>query len=276
MLQNSIYRAQVMHQRLHPKRYGFQHQVFFVCLNLNTLSELDHDIAWFGVNRRSLYCFDERDHLASQASTLLPNVRQAAKESGYEALPEDPIFFIGQVRFLGYVFNPVSFFVFCNRDAQPQFMLAQVENTFYERKLYPIAKSDNNTFEAMHPKLFYVSPYSELQDAFHFNLQFTPHGLDFKIDTERVIEPDCARLQKADGNRYQKILISRMHGCCEPLEPNSFKRLTKEFPFLAWQIIGLIHWHALRLFQLGLGVHRKEESPHLQQGIISSIRPTSK
>jgi DUF1365 family protein len=245
---------------LQPKRYGFNHPVFFVCLNLDDLPRLNHQIAWFGVNRPSVYCFDERDHLGCERGTLQQNLLKSAQEAGYTPLPDGKIFFIGQIRFLGYVFNPVSFFVFCDAEATPQFILAQVENTFYERKLYAIAKSGKDTFEAVLPKLFYVSPYSDLDNAFHFDLHFSPNGLDFKIDTEHL---------DTTNSGCEKILISRMHGDSEALAPKSLQQLTREFPFLTWQIIGLIHWHALRLFQLGLRVRRKEETPHLQQAIIA-------
>ncbi|MEB3245433.1 MAG: DUF1365 domain-containing protein [Vampirovibrionales bacterium] len=275
MLQNGLYLCDVWHQRLAPKRYAFRHRVSFFCLNLSVSSGSGWLLPpWLlGQNRFALYAFHERDHLGAGAGQLIEALHDAARANGYTPAPDETIFFIGQLTHLGYVFNPVCFFVFCGASPQrpePLFVLAEVENTFYERKLYPVppaeadAEADNPTlqarqFKARHPKLFYVSPYADLDDDFVFNLSFLPQGLDIRIDTEsRQGEPQ---------------LLSRMHGPLKPLTTRALLRHTFALPAMAWQIIALIHFHALRLYMLGLRVRQKTALPQLQQGRIVPYSP---
>ena len=66
-------------------------------------------------------------------------------------------------KILGIGFNPVSFWYCFDRNKQLMAVIAEVNNTFSERKIYFISKGDEpilngESFEL--PKDFYVSPLS--------------------------------------------------------------------------------------------------------------------
>ena len=40
------------------------------------------------------------------------------------------------------------------------------------------------------------------------------------------------------------------------------------YPLLTLKVIGLIHWHALKLWLRGVPWYRKADSPHLQREVL--------
>ena len=86
-------------------------------------------------------------------------------------VPAGRIFLLTHLRYLGYCFNPVSFFYCFDRAEQLQVVLAEVSNTFggsHNYWLRPDAAS--RTFRAAATKSLYVSPFMpvDLEYAFAF------------------------------------------------------------------------------------------------------------
>ncbi len=93
--------------------------------------------------------------------------------------------------------------------------------------------TDPATFHLRIPKHFYVSPFSDVDVAFDFALR-TPAGrLSIQID---------------DYTGIKRTLTSTLTGTRHPLTGARLAWLTLKYPLLTLRIIGLIHWHAFRLW----------------------------
>ena len=103
LVRSALYTGTVMHARKTPKKNVFRYRVCFYLLDLDELPELDRRVRLFGWNRRNVVSLHDRDHL---------DVRAFLAEHGIEA---DRILLLTNLRVLGYVFNPVSFF-YCYRE----------------------------------------------------------------------------------------------------------------------------------------------------------------
>lgn len=70
----TLYVGDVMHARMRPVPHRFQYRVMSLLIDLGRLGEADRQSPLFGVNRRALYSFHERDHGLRDGSPLLAYV----------------------------------------------------------------------------------------------------------------------------------------------------------------------------------------------------------
>ena len=58
-----------------------------------------------------------------------------------------------------------------------------------------------------------------------------------------------------------------------PLSDYQLLRFALKFPALTLKVIGLIHWHALRLALRRVRWHRKADRPELQREVLNPVAP---
>jgi uncharacterized protein len=250
---SALYECEVVHQRLWPKRHGFRYRIFFLDLFLDELPWLDAELGAFAHNRWSLYSFFDRDHLPLGKQTLRENLDLWLQQQGSSLEPTDRVRFISLPRVLGYVFNPASFYFVYSASGEVKHCLVQVTNTFHEIKAWSVnATADPNYFQVIKPKEFYVSPYSELNTEFDYQIQVPGDEMHIKIDTL---------------HQGRKSLMSWISGKREPLTTGRLLSYLVRYPFMTLAVILRIHWHALRLWSKRLPFQRKADHPELQRGL---------
>ncbi len=259
-LNSCLYRCAVWHQRLAPKRYALRHALFMCYIDLDELDELARRLRLFSRNRWNLYSFRDDDHLPDAAAGTLPLKARIAAYLASEGIvlgPGSRIRLLTLPRILGYVFNPISvYFCFERAEDPPCCAIAEVGNTFGEHKLYLLrapSAQDAQLFTLRVPKLYYVSPFSSLTLQFDFRLRVPAAALEIRVD---------------DYDGEQCILRSGLRGQRAPLRDARLAWFALKYPLLTLQVIGAIHWHALRLWLRGLPWHRKADSPQLQQSVL--------
>src|SRR4029078_4660481 len=128
-------------------------------LDVDRLPELMRVSRVTSYNRWNWASFDERDHLGDPRRSLREPLRARAARHGI-TLPDGRIFLLTHLRYLGYGFNPVSFF-YCFDDAgRLQAVLAEVRNTFGGSHNYWLRPDPSSRgFRASAAKSLYVSPF---------------------------------------------------------------------------------------------------------------------
>jgi len=259
-LSSCLYQCEVWHQRLAPKRYALRHALFMCYIDLDEIDELARSGRLFSRNRWNLYSFRDADHMpgvGSAGQSLRQRLDGYLASQGIALGPHSRVRLLTLPRILGYVFNPISiYFCFEHPTGAPVCALAEVGNTFGEHKLYLLrapCRGEGERFTLRIPKHYYVSPFSSLTLQFDFNLRVPAQRLDIRIDDY-------------DGER--RVLRSALRGLREPWREARLLCFLLKYPLLTLRVIGLIHWHALRLWLKGLPWHRKAESPHLQQQVL--------
>jgi DUF1365 family protein len=249
-----------MHQRLAPKRYALRHALVMFYLNLDELDGLARRLRLFSRNRFNLYSFRDADHLPGcgpAGAPLRERLRQYLAEAGVRIPADATVHLLTLPRIAGYVFNPISVY-FClePRSQAPLCAIAEVGNTFGEHKLYLLRApdaADPALFRLRVPKYYYVSPFSSLTLEFDFRLRAPAEALDLRID---------------DYDGDSRVLRSGLWGSRQPLSDARLAWYALKYPLLTLKVIGLIHWHALRLWLKGVPWHRKADSPQLQQQVL--------
>jgi hypothetical protein len=185
--------------------------------------------------------FRDADHLPERASDLVPEVRAHLRGHGFE--PEGwQITLVTNLRVLGYVFNPASFYLCRDGGGRLQVVIVEVHNTHGERHLYTLrpAGAAHEAFSASMDKEFYVSPFISSEGRYHVTVRDEPDGLRIGINLRQEGELVLAT----------SLVLAR-----RPLSTRSLAWMLVRHPLITHGTIAMIHWHALRLFRRGVRFH---------------------
>lgn len=258
-----LYNVRIWHKRLFPVRHEFAYNLFLFCLDLHEIGSLNKATAMISHNRAGIYSFYDEDHFEPNDRPVLTKLQEYLASQDFHS-PVKRALLVTSLRVFGYVFNPVSFFFCLGENDVPLCAVAEVHNTFAERKFFfiPLVASgaEHSTSQdlvqfAQHcAKHFYVSPFSKLQNCFEFKLALPDRTLNLKVNT------------KTPDNETE--LMSTMSGQRSEITGWNLLHATLRYPLVPVQIITLIHWNALLLWLKRVPHHTKEEHPALQLGVI--------
>jgi len=229
--------GKVMHARLFPKSNKFRYSMYYLELPLSALQE--GPIAY---NRFGLLSFYDKDHGPRDGSALETWARGILQEYGLGEICNGGISLITLPRVLGYVFNPVSFWVCEDREGKIRAVICEVHNTFGECHSYICAHDDHrpitekDTLEG--EKLFHVSPFLIREGRYSFRFDLREGHFGVWID---YFAPD--------GN---KQLLTSLIGKREPMSKAALARAFWRYPLVTFKAIFLIHWQALKLIGKGI------------------------
>ena len=89
-------------------------------------------------------------------------------------MPDGPIYLLTHLRYLGYCFNPISFFFCYRRDGSLDTVLAEVNSTFGETRNYWLTAQNRLSGETSMryrcPKTMHVSPFVGMDLDYEFVL----------------------------------------------------------------------------------------------------------
>ena len=181
-----------MHRRTRPAANAFTYPAFCLRLPLSALDTLEaHGVAR---NRAALVSFHDRDHGAGDGVPLERWIRDLLAAEGVAA--DGEIVLYAFPRMLGYVFNPVSFWVCHDRGGRVRALLAEVRNTFGERHNYLLAHDDGRPLSSGETltarKVFHVSPFCEVKGRYAFRFHFAADRWLARIDYSRRRRGDAA------------------------------------------------------------------------------------
>ena len=158
------------------------------------------------------------------------------------------------LRFLNYVFNPVSFFYCFDEQNRFIYAIAEVGNTFEEKKLYFLPSSGDDSCGARTVKEFYVSPFSDLHLDFDFRLRMPSSRLGLGVN-------------EFDGDR--PTLVSSVEGNQKLFSDAEILKLTLKYPLVTLRVITMIHFHAFVLLLRGFHFFPKHQNGHRQTRVLN-------
>ena len=238
MAGEALYLGRVMHARLRPFRHRFAYRVFTCLFDVDALPALGRRMRLFSHNRFNLFSFHDRDHGARDGSALRPWVEARLAEAGIE-LAGGAIRLLCFPRLLGYVFNPLSIF-FCHApDGRLAAIVYEVKNTFGDQHCYVLAVGagdDGAPVVQRTDKIFYVSPFIEMDCTYRFRLNAPDERLAVLI---RQTDPKG------------ELLVATLTGTRRPLDDRQLLGAFLRHPLMTLKVIAAIHWEALRLWLKG-------------------------
>ena len=258
-MESGIYSGTLRHRRFSPVRHEFTYPLFMVFLDIDRLPELMKLSPLAGYNRPNWVSYQERDHFGDASKPLRDRVSRDADKSGI-VLPEGKIFLLTHLRYLGYNFNPVSFFYCYDREDKLQMIMAEVNNTFGETANYWLTSRVERVAGAnkryRFSKTFHVSPF--LQLGHEYDWTFTPPGDELisqsvSYEGGREIFDSTLKLERREWSRAE------LH------------RALLRFPWMTAKVVTSIHWQALRLLVKRVPVVPHPGAGHFDRATVQHL-----
>jgi cyclopropane-fatty-acyl-phospholipid synthase len=243
-VRSALYTGVLMHHRMAPD-HVFRHPVCFYVLDLDELPELDRRLRLFGYNRPNLFSIRDADHLGDADRPIKENILAWLAERGVD-LTGGRVMLLTNIRTFGYGFNPVSFFYCYDAQDRLHCVVAEVANTFGERRPYLLDArnlvSNGGTSVWRQQKELHVSPFFGLDQTYEFRLTEPGDRISTRVDL-------------FDGE--ERVFLATQSGTRTELSDAALAKTMTRFPLMGQKVIGLIHLEALKLWRKGATLHNK-------------------
>lgn len=239
-MRSALYVGTVMHARRSPRTRVFRYPVYQWLVDPDELPELDRRFRLFGWNRPAVTSWYDRDHV---------DVRAYLRAHGIELGEGGRTVCLANLRVLGYVFNPVSFWWCYGGDGELACIVAEVSNTFGERLPYLLSPANELVAQSHEPrhayetdKLIHVSPFMSMDQRYTWVCSEPGERVSVRMD-----------VREEGALPFHATLVSRR----VELTPASLRALLVRYPLMPAKVISSIHLQAARLWLEGLPFFRK-------------------
>jgi DUF1365 family protein len=250
--------GQVKHSRLRPVSNRFSYGVFTLKIPMRERHRNPNLLTQYGMgdNQWAFYSFYDRDHGQGMENSLGWAESLFAQEG--ISIPDGEIWLQTFPRVLGYVFNPVSFWIYTDTHQAVRAILAEVNNTFGERHCYLLHKKDGSELFSgetlISKKIFHVSPFCDVSGEYRFRFLFSK-------DSQRKMDSVCRIELYTD---HQPLIYTSISGQDFPLSRSALSRAKLRYPMMTFGVIARIHWQALKLWLKGVPFHSKPTPPRIE------------
>lgn len=245
-IERGLFDARITHTRYSPKPYALAHRLTYLSVTLADLPRLPR--RFLSRNGFGLFSLNDRDY-GNSAADMDTWIASAFQSAG-AVKPAGRIVLVTLPRVLGFVFNPVSFWLCHDETGALGAVLAEVNNTFGERHCYLCRMPDGGPItsgsEIEAEKVFHVSPFLPADGQYRFRFIENGDRLAMRIDLYR---------------ESRRVLSATIAGRRSTLTSGRLLKSFLRHPFPTLQVITLIHYHAARLYLRGLKYVSKPEPP---------------
>lgn len=235
------------HKRIGGPKNAFRYGVDYVLCEPSVAAPSPR---LFSRNARNVVALHDRDNGGAPGQgSGVAWVREVLAAHGMAELAGARVLLLTQPRVLGYLFNPVSFWLIVDDTEALRAVIAEVSNTFGDRHSYLCRHDDlraiapSDTISAT--KIFHVSPFQDIAGDYRFRFNLTADHITIRIDL-------------LNGN---KGLVATLTGARKPMSTMGLVRALIRRPFGSLRVMALIHWQALKLKLKGARYRRRPEPP---------------
>jgi len=224
---SALYRGRLRHARrdeLAKRTFGYP--VYMASLDLDELPDLARRWRLFSLARPNLFSIYPGDYTTSFVRP--PDIATTR--------------LVTNLRVAGYVFNPVSFFLHYDRAGSLVSGVAEVNNTYGGRHCYQLDASTR--IDAR------VPTFRTTRELFVSPFLHGPATYDFVLDAP--LDAATLDISMRVVRRDHQIFYAKLAGTRRPITDRALAAAALRYPLMTAQVIGLIHYQALKLRLAGV------------------------
>lgn len=231
-LNSAIFKGSVRHRRFSPASNAFTYRVSMMYLDLDELDEVFASSPFFSRGRFRPVQFRRSDYLDGAE-----DLKQAVLDTVEEQLgfrPSGAVRLLTNLRYFGFVINPISVYYCFDESDTLEAMVAQVTNEPWSKRIayvLPVDKAEKHhriNFE----KLLHVSPFMQMDMSYLWFSNTPSEHLAINIQNDK---------------QGRKIFDATLVMKRIPLTPKTLNQNFYEFPAMTFKVVAGIYWQALKL-----------------------------
>ena len=256
--------ARTSHTRLFPKQHSFSYSYLLLGIPIGwegyaggSFFSVDTSCSrgssvYRSRNARGWFNIENEDYLQTGYCTnLKEKLDDYLKGQGKKFDDFASAYLVTAPRFLGYSFNPVSFWYLYDHKHILRALIVEVNNTFGERRIYFLERSNNDSCAGENPeqneikekqetgrlvekwqKDFHVSPFNSRKGSY----SIVAHDPFSKAP----LSPAISNTITLSSSKHHPKLVARIVSTSEAIDPAALSFTAKLKFVLAWWWVGLV------------------------------------
>jgi len=249
-MSNCLYVGHTTHIRKSPILHRFKYKVLYYYLNLDDIPRLFKYPGFFSYNFPGFLSFWRKDYFGERGQSISESIKESILNKTGKTF-NGTIFILTNISYLGFCFNPVSFYYCFDSNQELKFIVSEITNTPWGEKHANVLeiKDEKKCFEFK--KDFHVSP-------------FIPMNVDYKWSLSTPAEHIKINMENRFPGSHEVFFEAILNLKKEPLD---FHHLLKYFfvlPLTSFKTMFGIYFQALKLFlkKAPFYTHPKKEKVH--------------
>jgi hypothetical protein len=259
-LKSALYIGTLRHRRFLPRENFFSYKVAYFYLDLAEIDQL-FCVPFLFSQGSALLSFRRSDYLGDPSVSLEESIRSKVFQSlGFR--PEGPVRVLTQLRYLGFCFNPVSFYYCYSKDEALVAIVAEITNTpWNERHAYVMKCEDHEKIQNFEfQKDFHVSPFFPMQQKYNWSFS-RPSSETRKYDDGHLLS---VHMENFGLEGSQKIFDATMLLKSRKLSFWNLFMTVASFPLLTFKAFVAIYFQALILKLKGMPFYSHPKNKGVQ------------